>query len=316
MTDNINKNSRSTALLIATVISVVAVLAICFYVANLNAENKRLTQINRNLLAAVEKEKQENAWLSEEMRALAQRLQGERIAGFSANLPAETYRKLYPDLKVAPAGKFQKTDPKVIYLTFDDGPFAETDLYLDLLKKLDVKATFFVVGRGDDVSIARIKRMSDDGHTVAPHSYTHGYKKIYASVTEFLHDFKHTNDLIVQATGQKPDIFRFPGGSVNAYNKETQRQIIDEMHRRGYTYYDWSISAADIAGNGAAETAEDNIISKIRSTPHKIVLMHEDGNDDLEFMEKVIVKLKEQGYRFEKLTNKVEPVRLETAENT
>lgn len=301
---------NSIKYLLATIISATIVLSLCFYVAKITTENKRLAQVNRSLLLVVEKEQNRNAWFEEEMAKLRQSIQNERRAQESAAMSSDSYQKLFPELNVERATSYKSIDSKVIYLTLDDGPFAMSSRYLDLLKKHDVKATFFVVGRGDRANKARIKRMADEGHTVAAHSYTHKYNKIYASVGEFLHDFKQINDLIVSATGKKPDIFRFPGGSVNIYNKDTCRQIIEEMQRRGYTYYDWSISSGDTAKNATAKTTEENVMNKIARTPHKIILMHEGKADTLAALENIIVKLKKKGYRFEGLTNEIQPIHL------
>lgn len=305
-----DKNQSSIKYMLATIVFVTVALAVCFYVAKLSAENKRLAQINRSLLTAVEKERNKSAWFAEEMRILEHRLQTERRVETFISLPPASYRKLFPELNVTPAASFKKIDPKVVYLTFDDGPYVMSDNYLDILKKHNVKATFFVIGRADEASRARIKRMADEGHTVAPHSYTHKYKKIYASAAEFLHDFKHINDLIEATTGQKPDIFRFPGGSVNTYNKETRTEIIDEMHRRGYTHYDWSISSKDTSKNATAKSTKENIMNNIEHTPHKIILLHEGKLDTLVALEELIVDLKRKGYRFERLTKDVMPIRM------
>lgn len=307
---NANKNQSSIKYMLATIAFVAVALAICFYVARLSAENKRLAQINRSLIAAVEKERNKSAWFAEEMRSLEHRLQKQNKSETYMTLPPSSYRKLFPDLNVTPAASFKPIDPKVVYLTFDDGPFVMSDNYLDVLKKHGVKATFFVIGRADEASKARLKRMADEGHTVAPHSYTHKYNKIYASVAEFLHDFKHINDLIESATGQEPDIFRFPGGSVNTYNRETRTDIIDEMHRRGYTHYDWSISSRDTEKNATVKSTKENILENIDNVPHKIILMHEGKLDTLVALEEIIVELKRRGYRFERLTKDVLPIRM------
>ena len=66
-----------------------------------------------------------------------------------------------------------------VYLTFDDGPSANTDEILDILKKNNIKATFFILKSDDPKSIARMKRMYDEGHTVAMHSVFHEYPLVY-----------------------------------------------------------------------------------------------------------------------------------------
>ena len=68
---------------------------------------------------------------------------------------------------------------KVIYLTFDDGPSRSiTPKLLDVLKEENVKATFFVINHAKELDYL-IKREYEEGHTVALHSYSHNYKKIY-----------------------------------------------------------------------------------------------------------------------------------------
>lgn len=304
------KYGFSIKYLAATIIILFMALAVCFYIAGLRAKGRELLLLNHNLQSALIKEREENNELTQKVKRLEMLLHNERAAAVKRTAASGPYQKLFPDLKATPAAKYAPVDPKVIYLTFDDGPYAMTDRYLDLLKSHDVKATFFIVGRSDPASVARIKRMADEGHTVAPHSYTHIYKTVYESVESYLHDFKRINDLVAKVTGQKPDILRFPGGSVNIYNKNTYRQIIAEVQRRGYTYYDWSITAYDTAKDVSAKSAEENIMNKIQGTRHKIILMHEGKEATLEALENIIVKLKKQGYRFERLTNEIRPVQL------
>lgn len=67
-------------------------------------------------------------------------------------------------------------DPHKVYLTFDDGPSNNTAQILDLLKKYQVKATFFVIGREDEESKALYQRIVAEGHTLAMHSYSHKYR--------------------------------------------------------------------------------------------------------------------------------------------
>lgn len=128
-----------------------------------------------------------------------------------------------------------------VYLTFDDGPSARTDEILEILDKYGVKATFFVVGANEEGDLERMQKIVAAGHTLAIHSYSHDYKKIYASVEAYLEDFNQMFCQIYEATGVKPQIFRFPGGSVNSYNVGIHQQLIAEMTRRGFVYFDWNV---------------------------------------------------------------------------
>ena len=77
-----------------------------------------------------------------------------------------------------------------VYLTFDDGPSANTDEILDILDRYGVKATFFVVGREGSQAEDALRRIVEEGHTLGMHSYTHDYDQIYESVESFAEDFE------------------------------------------------------------------------------------------------------------------------------
>ena len=122
---------------------------------------------------------------------------------------------MFPSFYVEPTEKIaHKAGDKVAYLTFDDGPSELTPQVLKILADNDVKATFFVVGRSDAQSKKWMKEIVDQGHTIGMHTYTHNYKKIYASPTAFFTDLSELNDLITEATGVKPQIVRFAGGKI------------------------------------------------------------------------------------------------------
>ena len=111
-----------------------------------------------------------------------------------------------------------------------------------------------------------------------PVSYTHldVYKRqIYTSVEDYLNDFKKVYDKVYEITGVKPEIFRFPGGSVNGYNGDIYQELIAEMMRRGFSYYDWNVSSADATGSISADTITKNCLSGIHAYRRSIVLMHD-----------------------------------------
>ena len=113
-----------------------------------------------------------------------------------------------------------------------------------------------------------------------------------------------------EACGVKPEIFRFPGGSVNVYNKAIYKQLIAEMTRRGYVYYDWNSSTGDASGGSIPVS---DIVSYSLSTGQydkKILLCH-DGpghQNTAEALPDIIEGLMEQGYSFAALDNSVAPI--------
>ena len=126
------------------------------------------------------------------------------------------YTELYPELYADDSLRGTVDVDNAVYLTFDDGPSARTDEILEILDKYGVKATFFVVGANEEGDLERMQKIVAAGHTLAIHSYSHDYKKIYASVEAYLEDFNQMFCQIYEATGVKPQIFRFPGGSVSS----------------------------------------------------------------------------------------------------
>ncbi|MCM1262373.1 MAG: N-acetylmuramoyl-L-alanine amidase [Butyrivibrio sp.] len=136
--------------------------------------------------------------------------------------------------------------PKTMYLTFDDGPSEEnTARVLDILKERGIKATFFLIGENVRAHPEMAKRIVEEGHTIGIHCDCHDYGKIYSSMESYVQDFETARQTVYEVTGVETNLFRFPGGSINAYNAGVRDAIIDEMTKRGYIYYDWNASMED-----------------------------------------------------------------------
>ncbi len=218
---------------------------------------------------------------------------------------------LYPDMKTSrPENQISNTN--VVYLTFDDGPCSVTEDILDTLAEYDVKATFFVVGnRLTEVTQPIIDRMVSEGHTIGVHTTSHKYKTIYASVNAYLEDFHTTYERIHDMTGKYPKIFRFPGGSINSYNADTHTAIINEMTRRGFTYYDWNVSAGDAASNPSEESI---LLNATRGTKYKdtkknvVVLMHDTSSLTASQLGAIIETYVTEGFTFEAITQSTKPI--------
>ena len=86
-----------------------------------------------------------------------------------------------------------------VYLTFDDGPSANTDQILDILDEYGVKATFFVVGK--EGYNDQYRRIVEEGHTLGMHSYSHVYRDIYESVEAYGQDLEKLHTYLYELTG-------------------------------------------------------------------------------------------------------------------
>ncbi|MDE6745059.1 MAG: polysaccharide deacetylase, partial [Oscillospiraceae bacterium] len=223
----------------------------------------------------------------------------------------EPYMELYPDLYAENPPAAFKEDSGTIYLTFDDGPSDRTSDILEILDRYDIKATFFVCGGNGEKEQELMRQVAEAGHTIGIHSISHDYEKIYASVESYLDDFYETYMSVYNATGVKPQIFRFPGGSINNYNRFTYMQIIAEMTRRGFVYYDWNVSGEDAVKGADWTSIYNNIMSGIQrnTADRSIVLLHDSQSKEntVYVLEDVIDELLADGYKFDKLDNTVNP---------
>lgn len=197
-----------------------------------------------------------------------------------------------------------------IYLTFDDGPSYDiTPKVLDILKKYNIKATFFVIGRENLDNI--IKRAYDEGHTIGLHSYTHNYS-IYKSSKTYFDDLNKISDKVYNITKEKPYIIRFPGGSSNTisknYNIGIMSYLTDEVKRRGYHYFDWNVGSSDTASNDGNKIC--NNVKKRLGKGENVVLMHDYSGktSSITSLECIIDYGLNNGYEFSKITKDTKEV--------
>lgn len=259
-----------------------------------------------------------------ELEQLTQQ-QSERLAALEAQVRAAAaattnttattssggYSSLYPDFYAPQAYSANSAPSKTAYLTFDDGPSGNTDVILQTLQEENVKATFFVVGTTDTNNLARMRRIVQEGHTIGMHSYSHSYKKIYASVEAFLKDMYQVFNLIKDTTGVTPTCFRFPGGSINSYNKAVYKDIKAEMIRRGFVPYDWNVSSGDASTTKyTPEQLTGHVLNGIGSKSRIIVLMHDSSSKEntAQAVRQIITGIRDKGFIFAPLNYQTKPI--------
>lgn len=203
--------------------------------------------------------------------------------GLSYKIP-QRFRGVTINQAKVPKGK------KVIALTFDDGPWnIYTEQILDILKKHEVKATFFVLAqvlkRNADVA----RRIVDDGHTIANHTWHHWYHRHSPQIAA--DEIDRSSDLIYEITGVRTNLFRPPGGILHnglaAYAK-----------KKNYTVVMWSADSIDYK-RPSVSTLVNRVVK--RATPGGIVLLHDGGgnrSNTVASLVPIIKKLKQQGYSF------------------
>ncbi len=215
-------------------------------------------------------------------------------------------------LPVADKDPFKDTTPdsgKVCYLTFDDGPCANTDKILKILEENDVKATFFVVGT---MATGKIKDIYNAGHAVGLHTGTHELSELYDSPEAFIKDLKAISDKVYEKIGIRSNLTRFPGGSATAamsskLGKDGFETVTELMEENGYTYFDWNIDSGD---THSKSPSSDYVMNEIRKglknskgeyKSEVCILMHDIKNVTVETLPQIIKELKDLGYTFKTL---------------
>lgn len=179
---------------------------------------------------------------------------------------------------------------KVIALTFDDGPWAEsTAQILDILKKNNIKATFFVVGQMLKTYPELGKRIAFEGHVLGNHTWHHWYHYFNPQAAAF--EIDNTSNLIYQTTGVKTTLFRPPGGIMH-------NGVADYARNKKYAIVMWSADSVDYSRPGVPRLIRN--VTK-QSKPGGIVLMHDGGGNrshTVEALPQIISHFRKQGYRF------------------
>jgi peptidoglycan-N-acetylglucosamine deacetylase len=184
----------------------------------------------------------------------------------------------------------QITDKKVIALTFDDGPWPEgTPKILDILKRNNIKGTFFVVGQMLKRYPELGRQIVADGHIIGNHTWHHWYHHFSPQAAAF--EIETTSDLIYKTTGVKTTLFRPPGGMMH-------NGLVNYAKNKNYTNVMWSADSIDYS-RPAVPRLVKNVMRN--SEPGGIVLMHDGGGNrtrTIQALPQIISTFKKQGYRF------------------
>ena len=230
----------------------------------------------------------------------------EVLTGLVVPIP---YQLMHPHLFFENDFQYVDAPARTVYLTFDDGPTNLTPQILNILRDRGVPATFFVVYREGDFPERMYRRIVDEGHALAHHSASHNYRQIYQSVEAFLDDFAKLSDMLEEVTGVRPEVFRFPGGSNTGHIRRIQQEVIAELLRRGYVYFDWDVSSASTSPDATADTIYRAVVNGVRGRDRTIVLFHDAGNPGtVTALPRIISTLQARGYTFAVLDRTVRPV--------
>lgn len=200
--------------------------------------------------------------------------------------PAAFLRSLYPSLQWR-----VKTDKKILYLTFDDGPTeGVTEELLDLLKTYQAKASFFCIGKNIEAHPKIFRRILEEGHEIGNHTYHHfnGWKR---KNIDFLKDVKAFEKLY------QTQYFRPPYGKM----KPVQIKLL----REDYQIMMWSALSMDYDLGVSKEKCYENANKKLKAGD--ILLFHDSkkaGKKMMYAVERILKERIAEGYQFQSLSNR------------
>lgn len=213
-----------------------------------------------------------------------------------------------PAAEPAPEPGSGAAAPRTAYLTFDDGPSGLTPQVLSILRRENIRATFFVTGAGVEQHRELIQQMAAEGHVLGNHTYSHDYR-LYRSEAAFMEDVHKLDRALQELTGSATELLRFPGGSNTRLGRAKGSpwmlpRLVKRVQEEGYQYFDWNVSSTDAAQ--AVQPKEEIVGAVLYAAANKnnaIVLMHDARGKitTVEALPEVIRGLRELGFRFEVL---------------
>lgn len=187
---------------------------------------------------------------------------------------------------------------KTIYLTFDDGPGPNTGRLLDVLKRYNVPATFFVVDTGYP---ELLRRIVNEGHSIGVHTCSHRYSQIYSGAEAYFRDLFAMQQVILDATGVETWLLRFPGGSSNTISRGTpglMTYLTQAVEDCGFAYFDWNVDSNDAGGAKTAGAVYQNVVEGLQGNSCAVVLQHDIHSYSVDAVERIIRWGLDNGYQF------------------
>jgi peptidoglycan/xylan/chitin deacetylase (PgdA/CDA1 family) len=174
---------------------------------------------------------------------------------------------------------------KRVAITFDDGPDEMTPQYLEMLDRLGVRCTFFLIGKNAEMLPSMVNEVVAAGHEVAGHGFSHrSFTSL--SVQELVDELIHTSDALPPSPGARP-LVRPPYGQLNLAS-------LVRVAIAGYTTVLWSFDSDDCRTYNPKDVEARLDPANVRSG--EIVLMHEGQAWTLAALPAIVGRLREAGY--------------------
>ncbi|MCX6135764.1 MAG: polysaccharide deacetylase family protein [Ignavibacteriales bacterium] len=188
-----------------------------------------------------------------------------------------------------------RTTSQAIHITFDDGPHpAATPHVLDILKKRNILATFFLLGRNVERYPEVAREIVESGHTIGSHGHTHT-SMLFRSSTFQMNEIRAADAAIGEILGQKAEFFRPPYGH---FDMRTLRLAKAEGHK----VVMWDVDARDFRQPESSRIL--NSVSK-QARQGSIILLHDNENTAHtvgQYLDPLLERLSSDGFKFSALT--------------
>lgn len=233
------------------------------------------------------------------LRIISQGKPGKRLLEFDSNKDKDIINEVYASYPIPyEVERFGKPKTKEVVLTFDDGPDATyTPQILDILKKNNVKASFFIVGENGEANPDIVERIYREGNEIGNHTFTHpNVADISAGRTKM--ELNTTQRLIQELTGHSTIMFRPPYVADAEPSTPNELSPILRAQQQGYTMIGELIDPSDW------EQPPVNVIVKRimdQLSLGNVILLHDAGGNrenTVKALPIIIEKLKQKGYKF------------------
>ena len=188
------------------------------------------------------------------------------------------------------------TAQKVLYLTFDAGyENGCTEKILDILKKHNVPAAFFLVGNYMERNADLVRRMVDEGHIVGNHTMHHYDMSKLEDRAAFEKELTDLETLFQSVTGKElPKYYRPPQGTYSQKNLQMAKEL-------GYQTVFWSLAYVDWKND--AQPTRETAFQKLLPRTHNgaVVLLHSTSQTNAEILDELLTKWENEGYVFQSI---------------
>lgn len=180
------------------------------------------------------------------------------------------------------------TTENVVFLSFDDGPSEQyTPLILNTLKEKNLQGLFFCIGENAELYPELIKRISDEGHIIGNHTYSHKWQNTFILSDKFKAEISHTTIILNKISGQEIELFRPPFGITNP-------AIAKAVNALKMLSIGWDIRSFDTIIDDPKKLIQ-RICKRLRSG--SIILLHDNRKITSLILGELIETIQQQGYK-------------------